>query len=142
MTGSATKNQEIFVVETAENGAGYTNYFNGETDSEIAKEVFIENLMENGSTYNILVKEDHLNCYSSCYDCLKDYYNQNHHNLLNWRYALDLARCCENSQAKMDYSQPYWDSYFKNSLHKLVQNKWNAKLVFNGTNYIIQYPIW
>lgn len=77
VTGSATKNQEIFVVETAENGAGYTNYFNGETDSEIAKEVFIENLMENGSTYNILVKEDHLNCYSSCYDCLKDYYNQN-----------------------------------------------------------------
>lgn len=53
MTGSATKNQEIFVVETAENGAGYTNYFNGETDSEIAKEVFIENLMENGSTHTI-----------------------------------------------------------------------------------------
>ena len=33
---------EIFIVERAENGAGYCNYLNGLTDEEISKRTFIE----------------------------------------------------------------------------------------------------
>ncbi len=134
------RNHEIFIVETAENGAGYTNYLNGETDKDKANEVFISNLLSDGAIYTGLIKEDHLTCFSSCYDCLRDYYNQNHHNLLNWRYALDLARLCNDSNAQMDYSQEYWISYFKDYLSKLIENRLNARLEFQENNYIILYP--
>jgi len=134
------RNHEIFIVETAENGAGYTNYLNGETDKDKANEVFIANLLLDGAIYKGLIKEDHLTCFSSCYDCLRDYYNQNHHNLLNWRYALDLARLCNDPNAKMDYSQEYWISYFKDYLSKLIANRLNAKLEFMYNNYFIIYP--
>lgn len=135
-----SRNHEIFIVETAENGAGYTNYLNGETDSDKANEVFITNLLSDGVIYKGLIKEDHLSCFSSCYDCLRDYYNQNHHNLLNWRYALDLARLCSDVNAKMDYSQDYWISYFENYLSKLIENRLNGKLKLQGGNYFIIYP--
>ena len=135
-----SRNHEIFIVETAENGAGYTNFLNGETDKRKANEVFITNLLSDGPIYNGLVKEDHVTCFSSCYDCLRDYYNQNHHHLLNWRYALDLARLCHDQDAKMDYCQDYWDSYFEKYLSKLVANKLNAKLEFVNNNYFILYP--
>lgn len=134
-----SKNHEIFIVETAENGAGYTNFLNGESDENKATEVFITNLLSDGDVYEGLVKEDHLNCYSSCYDCLRDYYNQNHHHLLNWRFALDLARLCNNENAELDYSQEYWNSYFENFLSKLIENKLSAKLEFIENNYIIVY---
>ena len=134
-----SRNHEIFIVETAENGAGYTNFLNGETDKDKANDVFISNLLYNGDIYNGLTKEDHLTCFSSCYDCLRDYYNQNHHHLLNWRYALDLARLCNDVNAQMDYSQEYWHSYFENYLGKLIENKLNAKLEFLDNNYIITY---
>lgn len=134
-----SNNHEIFFVETAENGAGYTNFLNGESDENKAKEVFINNLLSDGDIYEGLVKVDHLNCFSSCYDCLRDYYNQNHHHLLNWRYALDLARLCNDENALMDYSQEYWNSYFENYLSKLIENKLNAKLEFMENFYIIVY---
>lgn len=134
-----SRNHEIFIVETAENGAGYTNFLNGETDKDKANDVFISNLLYNGDIYNGLIKEDHLTCFSSCYDCLRDYYNQNHHHLLNWRYALDLARLCNDVNAQMDYSQEYWHSYFENYLSKLIENKLNAKLEFQENNYLISY---
>lgn len=135
-----SRKHEIFIVETAENGAGYTNYLNGETDKEKANEVFISNLLSDGAIYAGLLKDDHLTCFASCYDCLRDYYNQNHHNLLNWRYALDLARLCSDMNAKMDYSQDYWISYFKDYLSKLIENRFNARLDFTENNYFIIYP--
>ena len=135
-----SRNHEIFIVETAENGAGYTNFLNGETDIDKANEVFISNLLSEGVIYKGLIKADHLNCFSSCYDCLRDYYNQNHHNLLNWRYALDLARLCNDKNAQMDYSQDYWVSFFEEYLSKLIENRLNAKLEFQDHNYIISYP--
>lgn len=148
-----TKSHEIYIVETAENGAGYCNYLNGKEDKEISQKVFIQNLIKDGSLYNELLKNDnHKECMSSCYDCLRDYYNQHEHYLLNWRLALDLARISNDINEVFDFSQEYWDNFFNEYLNKLLVNKDNDKLVRrNGYYYItdinsnlslIKHPFW
>lgn len=149
----STLQHEIFIVETADNGAGYTNYLNGTIDMAMSEKVFISNLLPNGRIFETLVKETHSHdCFSSCYDCLRDYYNQNHHNLLNWRYALDLALLIDNCEAKLDYSQIYWENYFQHYLTKLIYNKYGTTLKRdrNGLYYfevndkstLIVHPLW
>lgn len=148
-----TKGHEIYIVETAENGAGYCNYLNGKEDKEVSQKVFIQNLIKNGSLYNDLLNNDnHKECMSSCYDCLRDYYNQHEHNLLNWRLALDLARISNDINEILDFSQEYWNNFFNEYLNKLLVNKDNGKLVRrNGHYYIIdinsnlsliKHPFW
>lgn len=149
----STRQHEIFIVETADNGAGYTNHLNGNSDKEISQKVFISNLLPDGEIYNSLTKEIHSHdCFSSCYDCLRDYYNQNHHSLLNWRYALDLAMMSEDSNVNLDYSQVYWQDYFDNYLTQLILSKHDSKLqrknnVYyfeqnNGKKYLVVHPFW
>ena len=60
---------------------------------EIAeKKIFIKSILKGGRIYEeILMQSGHENVISSCYDCLRDYYNQQYHKLLNWRIALDIA---------------------------------------------------
>ena len=148
-----SKSHEIFIVETADNGAGYTNYLNGKEDADISRKVFIENLLPNGKIYSGLIKESHSNdCLASCYDCLRDYYNQNHHYMLNWRFALDLAELSSNKNAIMNFSQEYWLYFFSKFISKLILNKYNGKLVSNndlysiefndGKSILIKHPFW
>jgi len=149
----STHYHEIFIVETANNGAGYTNYLNGNSDKEISQQVFILNLLPNGKIYNSLTREIHSqDCFSSCYDCLRDYYNQNHHNLLNWRFALDLAKMAFDKDAELMFQDEYWVSYFEEYLYILVQNKYEASLMIdngyyylqfkNGDRSLIKHPFW
>ena len=148
-----TKSHEIFIVETADNGAGYTNYLNGKDDVEISKKVFLENLLPTGKIYTSLLRDSHSNdCFSSCYDCLRDYYNQSHHHMLNWRFALDLAALSGDKNAKMDFSQEYWTDFFDNYVSKLLTNKYNSELIKtngmysikykDGTSVLIKHPFW
>ena len=80
------------MVEQLENGAGYTTFL-GQTDTQNQKDIFLKPLSKGGSIYEQMVKNEHKNsCDSSCYDCLRDYYNQKHHEILDWRLGLDLAQ--------------------------------------------------
>lgn len=146
-----TKKHEVFIVETANNGAGYTNYLNGKTDPNTAKKVFVNNLLSEGGIYNNLLKSTHSNdCYSSCYDCLRDYFNQKDHNMLHWRLALDLARLSNDKNAEMNFKQNYWEMFFKNYIGKIIQNKYNTKLESTGyysytdnrRKILIIHPLW
>jgi len=148
-----TKKHEVFIVETAVNGAGYCAYLNGDTDYEIANKIFIDQLSsENESTvYGYLNNNVHEDCTSSCYDCLRDYYNQNHHSLLNWRLALDLAQLAKDSAIDLNFSQPYWKQYFSQYLESLILKKYNSSLLEqNGFYYLmkgghktlITHPFW
>lgn len=73
---------EVFLADTADNGAGYTAHLiRPEVWGELAKTArhHLRDLavhMNNGSP-----------CDSSCYDCLRDYRNQGYHSLLDWRLA-------------------------------------------------------
>ena len=131
------KTHEIYIVETAENGAGYCNYLNGLEDKEISQKVFIQNFIKGEKIYDELFKVNHKDCMSSCYDCLRDYFNQHEHNLLNWRMALDLARISNNKNELLDFSQEYWDKFFKEYLTTLIDNKDNSKLINKNGRYFI-----
>src|SRR5690606_24622689 len=127
----STRQHEIFIVETADNGAGYTNYLNGNSDKETSQKVFILNLLPDGKIYNSLTKKIHSHdCFSSCYDCLRDYYNQNYPGLLDWRFALDLAAFHNDKKALITFTREYWSSFFDDYLPKLVSNEYDAELVF------------
>lgn len=149
----STREHEIFLVETADNGAGYTNYLNGVSDKDKSQKCFLSNLLAGGKIYNSLTKETHSHdCFSSCYDCLRDYYNQNHHSLLNWRFALDLAKLAFGKDAELMFQDEYWVRYFEEYLNTLVHNKYEASLIFdngyyylqfkNGDRSLIKHPFW
>jgi DEAD/DEAH box helicase domain-containing protein len=144
---------EIYIVERAENGAGYCNYLNGMEHIDISQEVFIDSLLQGGSVYKqILMKDTHEKvCGSSCYDCLRDYYNQKHHNLLNWRLALDLALLASTSRTTLDFTQEYWEDYIQRRLLITLENKLLGKSsiknhnIFITTNedvYLLTHPFW
>jgi DEAD/DEAH box helicase domain-containing protein len=144
---------EVYIVEKAENGAGYCNYLNGKENLDISRKVFIESLLPGGSVYEqILMKETHeKHCTSSCYDCLRDYYNQKHHSLLNWRLALDLAALANDPNTILDFSQPYWYGYINDRLLITLENKLGGKSSIEDNNifittvddvYFIIHPFW
>ncbi|MET4141462.1 DEAD/DEAH box helicase [Pedobacter sp. UYP1] len=135
-----TKLPEVYIVEKADNGAGYCNYLNGMDDLEIAESVFIHSLLPSGRVFEeILMKPVHEQiCASSCYDCLRDYYNQQHHGLLNWRVALDLAAMAANSKIHLNFSQVYWLDYINNTLLPTLENKLKGVRKIHGDYYMIQ----
>jgi len=148
-----TKVPEVYIVEKADNGAGYCNYLNGTVDREISEKIFIKSLLPGGRVFNeILLKKEHeKKCASSCYDCLKDYYNQQHHGLLNWRVALDLAALTNNENFPLDFTQLYWKGYIQETLLPTLENKLNGKAeIFNDRitinagdiSYLITHPFW
>ena len=109
----------VFMVEQLENGAGYTSFL-GNADSEIQFEVFLKQLLKNGNIYEKLTEQIHKEtCDCSCYDCLRDYYNQKYHEMLDWRLGLDLAQIAANDSyvpSIMDKS-----GYWYNLLHSRVE---------------------
>jgi len=142
---------EIYIVERAQNGAGYCNYLNGVSDPEIPLKTFIEPLLKGGKIYELLYNKDHAHCKGACYDCLKDYYNQDKHAFLNWHLALDLAELSANSDAPLLFGQAYWEEYFKDYISKLVVNKWGSRLIKvqqyyifknNEATILITHPFW
>ena len=151
-----TRTPEIYIVEKADNGAGYCNYLNGTQDSDISEKVFIKSLIPGGRVYNeILMKAEHEKyCSSSCYDCLRDYYNQQHHGLLNWRIALDLAAIASDPATHLNFKQSHWKDYINQvlltSLEHRLKGKWEMfqghyvirSYQLTGTTYLISHPFW
>ncbi len=76
----------IFLADTLENGAGYATH--------IGRPQNFGSVMREAREFLIgLEKPEHSeNCDSSCYDCLRDYYNMAYHPLLDWRLGDDMLR--------------------------------------------------
>lgn len=148
-----SKKPEAYIVEKADNGAGYCNYLNGIENQEISERVFLKSLLPGGRVFTeILLKQEHENsCAASCYDCLRDYYNQRHHGSLNWRVALDLAALANDKEAPLDFSQKYWNIFIHQTLLTSLENKFKAKrniikekIFIEGKNvtYLLIHPFW
>src|SRR5690606_28371610 len=86
----------------------------------------------------------------SCYDCLRDYYNQKYHYLLNWRLALDLAGLANDENFELNFGQEYWQDFFNNELRKILNSKGMNLQNHDGFYYIksnnqltlIAHPFW
>ena len=144
----------VFMVEQLENGAGYTTFL-GQTDTQNQKDIFLKPLSKDGSIYEQIVKDEHKNsCDSSCYDCLRDYYNQKHHEILDWRLGLDLAQVAadKNFVPAIMEKNGYWYPLIQNRLAAL--KKINADEIFieerhesfiiteKSEHFLLVHPFW
>ncbi len=78
----------IYVADQLENGAGYaTELGRGERLLHVVERI-VDGLGEVWSA------AAHVDCDSSCPDCLRSYDNRHLHSSLDWRLALDLAELC------------------------------------------------
>lgn len=76
-------------------------------------------------------------CDNSCYDCLRDYYKQSHHSIINWRLALDMARLAVDEDAKFDFTQEYWCHHISDIADRISKKLKGAKIKVE-TTYAIQ----
>ena len=147
-----TKKAEIFFVENLENGAGYCNFLSGRRYTNVPMEAIIEPLSEGGEIYNQLTSKEHQSgCTSSCYDCIRDYSNQNVHGILDWRLGLDIARLANSKEATIDFSVPYWYDYIFSTIKNMLESnrytveEMHGTLIGNdpyGDKYILVHPLW
>ena len=142
------QNGEVFLVERLENGAGYCNYLSGRIHQEVPYKALIEPFLHESELYKFLTdSERHLSqCSSSCYDCLRDFYNQKHHGILDWRLGLDLARITIDIATFIDFSSSYWRNYVYNlasSFQSYEEVDSNLFIVKNrGKKILIVHPFW
>jgi hypothetical protein len=81
---------ELFLADALENGAGYCTHLG--VPSEFAKV-----LAEARTFIDRLSHPPHSEqCDSSCYDCLRDYFNMAFHPLLDWRLGRDMLDLLED----------------------------------------------
>jgi len=143
---------EIYIVESLENGAGYCNYLSGRIHDNVPQNALIDPLLEGGRIYKILLDEKHLaNCLSSCYDCIRDFYNQQYHSAINWRLGLDIAKLSNDGNTLVDFKTEYWGGYIKSTVSQLTKRLKGEMIEFeNGTyiiigvdsSYLITHPFW
>lgn len=143
----------IYMIEKLENGAGYTSYL-GSTDDETKKEIFIKPFLPGGEMYQYLMKDMHTQqCDLSCYDCLRDYYNQQNHGLLNWRLGLDLAQIALDENYVPHYfdEKGYWRPLIQKTISALSENnsmsktEWFSNYVVitkENVTYLLVHPFW
>lgn len=141
----------IYLIENLENGAGYTNHLGSMSDNEKYK-AFIKPLLKDGEVYEKLVSDSHKNkCDCSCYDCLRDYYNQQSHSILNWRLGLDLAHISADEKYVPLYTQGYWKDVVDTSLKGYKHENPTAKIkeekdvIYVETNemkFSLVHPLW
>jgi len=85
----------VFLADTLANGAGYC--------SHLGSAAVFPDLLEQVRTYLTELSGSHaLTCDSSCYDCLREYYNMGVHPLLDWRLARDLFSLMDTGTLDLD----------------------------------------
>jgi len=146
-----SKKAEVFFVERLENGAGYCNFLSGRKYSDVPEKAILDPLKKGGELYEMLLRPSHLHgCTSSCYDCIRDFSNQEVHGLLDWRLGLDLARLADDCNAKVDFSIDYWSEFINKDVRNvLISNGFkvsNAAGTLVGCsdseNVCIVHPLW
>ncbi len=137
---------EIFFVERLENGAGYCNYLSGRTYPDVPYQALIQPFLNNGTMMKMLVANEHLKqCTSSCYDCLRNFFNQQYHGIIDWRLGLDLAKLSADVHTTISFNTDYWSSYIENLIvgtqHRQIEN--NIYVVKNrNRNILMTHPFW
>ena len=147
------KRAETFFVEKLENGAGYCNYLSGREYPNVPYDALIKPFIKGGSLYNHLVMTDHgKGCLSSCYDCIRDYSNQDIHNLLDWRLGLDLINLANDFHYIIDFRAEYWNQFVFETTKRILTKQGFKNIQENrgtligetlyGERFILVHPFW
>jgi ATP-dependent helicase YprA (DUF1998 family) len=88
-----------FFADSLENGAGYATHL-GQEDNLRRPLASAADLVDR------MAEDDHADdCDSSCYDCLREYWNQRHHAILDWRLAADLLSIARGDSVDLQYAR-------------------------------------
>lgn len=142
----------LYFTEQLENGAGYTSHIAdiAYNASETFKNEILGKMLPGGDLYNHLLSHEHSKeCDSSCYDCLRDYGNQDIHNILNWRLGLDIAEISSYGNYLPSLKAPYWQDIRLELIETLSKTEgipvedYNDffALEKNDVSYLIVHPL-
>ncbi len=102
----------IYISDNLDNGAGYAYSYATTKKFNYLLEEIEDNLVN-----NLLIKEEHTrSCTTSCYHCLRNYFNRSEHQSLDWRLALDLLKLFKSKTANMNFESPWWREYVQHTL--------------------------
>ncbi len=125
----------FYISDNLDNGAGYA--------LEYSKKEKFNNLIEAIETdmvNNLLMKGDHSRCCTtSCYQCLRNYFNRNDHQKLDWKLALDLLGLFKSSDAEFNFDKPWWQSYLNFVLPLKLSGITGTNFTINNSEKYGQY---
>ena len=93
----------VFIADNLDNGAGYSSKYSSQKEF-IDLLAYCENKLE--TKYNFDGHADR--CFSSCYDCLRQYTNRFSHSDLDWRLSLDLVSFLKTSHIPETLDKDHW----------------------------------
>ena len=147
--------------ENLSNGSGYVAHILDMDNANTNFDTVFKYLLPGGMIYKKLVNDEtlnHIECDSSCYKCLRDYYNQSIHSVLNWRLALDLAQIAAFDTTPFYLGNSnYWESLVLAKMNvyeernkitnakccpEQINNNMFAIIRDNDKAYILIHPLW
>lgn len=127
--GEQIVNWAAFIVDNLDNGAGYSSkYSTGDAFKRLldhAETTFIGEL-KRGLHESV--------CTSSCYKCLRSYYNRFTHGNLDWRLGYDLLRLLKDGNSKIDVFQPWWERFVFETLFTRLNELTGNTFVIRDTS--------
>ncbi len=130
---------EIFLSDKMENGAGFCDYLLRET--KCIKENLLDVFVSSKSSHMRNFFDNH-DCFLSCYKCLKDYYNQYRHDLLNWRLGMDLVYLASNPDIQICFALPHWKQFVSKYFTSARIFDRNYLLLDHANKILIKHPLW
>ena len=107
--GNTIGGWSFYITDNLDNGAGYSYEY-------AKKEKFFHllNDLKTGEFYKFLIDENHTRtCSTSCYHCIRTYFNRNEHFRLDWRMGFDLLEHFLESEPALDFDKPWWSEYIR-----------------------------
>ena len=113
----------FYISDNLDNGAGYASQY-----SQKEKFNHLIQSIESDMMDDYLLKDDHPEtCSTSCYHCIRNYFNRMDHQRLDWRLALDLLQFFKDEDAVTGFETPWWDSYINKVLPKKMSGLTSSK---------------
>lgn len=151
----------VYMIEQLDNGAGYAKRVYSLPDlNKVAFDAILDK-QNPDSKINVWRRGNHKDCDSSCYDCLRDYYNMATHSILNWRLGIDIAQIACDSYFVPQYrgNDNYWEALVSNLIANYVNDEENKKrnavkkevntpdgsawyIECSDAKYLITHPFW
>lgn len=132
--GDAIGGWSLFVSDNLDNGAGYASAYREPSDfAKLLKGIRTDLLP-------FLLDPAHAEtCTSSCYHCLRNYFNRKTHSSLDWRLALDLMALLEDQNTVFDLRKPWWISYVDKTLPMKLSRMMRSPLRAVSTSFGVAY---
>lgn len=133
--GTQVTNWAAFVIDNLDNGAGYSSKYQDTSAFSRLLEIADKQLIQ----ADFMAEKHSATCTSSCYKCLRSYYNRFAHGTLDWRLGYDLLQMMKSSSADLTLTTPWWNSFVYETLFARLDNLTNSSFVKKPTSMGIAF---